>query len=86
LKIRAKSLKSWEKSGHKWRPTFAEKYMNTSSGRSHQKKVFMVFVGENVYVKVAQKLFGQVWGNSGKNPSHPPKFACYYNYVFTQGD
>ena len=46
----------------------------------------MVFVGENVYVKVAQKLFGQVWGNSGKNPSHPPKFACYYNYVFTQGD
>jgi len=26
------------------------------------------------------KFFGQVWGNSGKNPSHPPKIACSYTY------
>jgi len=30
---------------------------------------------------VAQKVFGQVWGNSGKNPSHPQKIACSYTYV-----
>jgi len=23
-------------------------------------------------------FFGQVWGNLGKNPSHPKKFACFY--------
>jgi len=49
--------------------------------RSHQKQVFMFFVGENLWAKGAQKLFGQVWGNSGKNPSHPRKFACSYTYV-----
>jgi len=32
----------------------------------HQKEFFMIFVGENVKAKVAQKLFGQVWGNSCK--------------------
>ena len=31
--------------------------------------------------KVAQKRFGQVWVNSGKNPSHPQKFACSYTYA-----
>ena len=30
---------------------------------------------------VARKLFGQVWGNSGKNLSHPQTFACYYTYL-----
>jgi len=30
--------------------------------------------------KVAQKFFGQVWGNSDKNPSHPQKFACSNTY------
>jgi len=25
--------------------------------------------------KVAEKIFGQVWGNSGKNPSQNPKIA-----------
>jgi len=27
-----------------------------------------------------KKLFGQVWGNSGKNPSRSQKFACSYTY------
>jgi len=36
----------------------------------------MLFVGENLSAKGAHKLFGQVWGNSGKNLSHPQKFAC----------
>jgi len=26
-------------------------------------------------------FFGQVWQNSGKNPSHPQKFACSYTYA-----
>jgi len=30
---------------------------------------------------VAQKFFGQVWGNSGKNPSQPQKLTCSYTYV-----
>jgi len=34
---------------------------------------------EKMFVqKVAQKFFRQVWGNSGKNPLHPQKFACSY--------
>ena len=28
----------------------------------------------------SKKLFRQVWRNSGKNPSHPQKFACSYTY------
>jgi len=27
-------------------------------------------------------FFGQIWGNLGKNLSHPQKFACSYTYVF----
>jgi len=38
----------------------------------------MIFVGENLYAKVAEQLFGQVWGYSGKNLSHPQKCACSY--------
>ena len=30
--------------------------------------------------KMAQKNFGQVWGNSGKTSSHPQKCACSYIY------
>jgi len=32
--------------------------------------------------KVAKHFYGQVWGNSGKNPSHPQKFACSYTGAF----
>jgi len=31
--------------------------------------------------KVAQTFFGQVWGNSEKNLSHPQKFSSYYTYA-----
>jgi len=30
----------------------------------------MIFVGENLLAEVAQKLYGQIRGNSGKNPLH----------------
>jgi len=33
---------------------------------------------KNCGQKLQQILFGQVWGNSGKNPSHTPKFASSY--------
>jgi len=36
--------------------------------------------------KLHKKLFGQVWGNSGKNPSHPQKFACSYTYACGQNE
>jgi len=39
------------------------------------KKVFTIFVGENLQAKFVQKHFGQVWGNSGTNPSQTHKFA-----------
>jgi len=35
--------------------------------------------------KVAQKCFGQLWGDSGKNSSNPQKFACSYIYDFYHG-
>jgi len=37
-------------------------------GSSYQRNVFMI----------KQKVFGQIWENSGKNPSHPQKFALSY--------
>jgi len=40
----------------------------------------MTFVGENLQAKVAHQLFEQVWGNSGKNPSHLQKVACSYTF------
>jgi len=44
------------------------------------KKVFMIFVGEKLQTKLVQKLVGQVWRNTGKNPSHLQIFACSYTY------
>jgi len=35
------------------------------------KKGLHDFCGRNIIGKSRIKLFGQVWGNSGKNPSHP---------------
>jgi len=37
----------------------------------------MIFVGKNVLAKVAQNLFGKVWGNSGKilHPRNWPAFT-----------
>jgi len=34
----------------------------------------------------AQKVFGQVWGKSGKIPSHPQKFVCSYTYIFVPSE
>jgi len=45
----------------------------------------MVFTRKDSH-KVAQQFFVQVWGNSGKNPSHPQKFACSYTYVLKSWD
>jgi len=45
----------------------------------------MIYVGENLPSKVTQKHFVQVWGNSGKNPSHPQKFAFSYTYATQLG-
>jgi len=44
--------------------------------------IFVLLLGENIRKKVAQKFFGQVWRNSGKNPSHIRKFACCYTYEY----
>jgi len=59
-----------------WRPLF---------WRSHQIKIFMVFVGENFQVEVAQKLFRQVCKYSGKIihthknlPAPTPMMQCTY--------
>jgi len=41
---------------------------------------FHFYAEENLWAKGSQKLLGQVWGNSAKNPSHPQNFACSYTY------
>ena len=92
LKIWLKSLKIWAKS-FKIRAKMApnvvllpkmalnvcRKTQLRPIWRSHQKQVFMFFVGENLWAK-GQKLFGKIWRNSGKNPAHPQNFACSYTY------
>jgi len=46
--------------------------------RSSQKKVLMICVGGSVRTKCCSKTFrASVWGNSGKNISHPKQFASY---------
>jgi len=35
-------------------------------------------VGEYLLAKIAQKLFGNVWGNSVKNPSPAQIFTCFH--------
>jgi len=40
-----------------------------------------VLNGRKFVSKSHTKLFGQVWGTSGKNPSHAQKFACSYTYL-----
>jgi len=39
--------------------------------RLHQKDIFMIFVGENVQAKVAQKTFRVSLVKLGQNLSHP---------------
>jgi len=49
--------------------------------RWHREKFFIIFLGENLLAKVAQKRFRASLGKYGqKNPSHPPKFACSCTY------
>jgi len=52
------------------------------SAESHEN--FILFRKRSSWEKFAQKVvqnfFGQVWGNSDKNPSRPQKFACSYSY------
>ena len=84
-----KSRQNTWKSGRKWRstffdfkkwhPTFAEKHMKTFSLRGHIKRgLYESLLWEKIWKKKSHKLFEKVWENSGKNPSHPQKFACSY--------
>ena len=41
----------------------------------------MICVGGNAHTKSCPKTFRASLGNSGKNLSHPPKFACSYTYA-----
>jgi len=50
--------------------------------QNHMKTIFFQKRSswEEFAQKVVQNFFGQVWGNSGKNPSRPQNFACFYSY------
>ena len=39
-------------------------------------KVVMIFVEKVCRKKLHKTLFGEVWKNSGKNPSQPQKCSC----------
>jgi len=64
----------------KWRPALAEThkvlFLEVTPKERRLEKMFAQ--------KMAQKFFGQIWGSSGKNSSHPPKFACSYTYSMSQ--
>jgi len=65
VKIRAKSVKTFAKSLNIWANSLKLLAKPAPNMLSFEKNVF----------------FGQVWGTSGKNPSHPQKFACSYTYA-----
>ena len=83
LKIWVKALKIRVKMApnvvwlQKMAPNVCIKTHETLFWRLHQKEVFMIFVGENLWAKVAQKLFGQNLGNSGEilHPRNLPASA-----------
>jgi len=55
--------------------TFAKSLDFYQNGTQNQNAdVFMEIIFFGVF-------FGQVWGNLGKYPSHPQKFACSYTYA-----
>jgi len=55
--------------------------METKVCRKAGEDHFLEVTPQKWSVKVARRLFGQVWENLGKNPLHPQKFACSYTYV-----
>jgi len=67
---------------HKMAPNVCRETREDLFWRSYQKNGLHDLCGRKFVGKVAQKLLGQVWENSGKNPSHTQKFACSYTYVF----
>ena len=79
-KIRAKPLKY----RHTWRPTCFD--LKKWSPKSHEEYFFWKSSHkrsswENIRTISNLKIFREVWENSGKNPSHPRKFACSYTYA-----
>jgi len=88
LKFRTKSLNIWTKSlkiWAKWRltlfdfkkchPTFAEKHMETFL-EGTPKVVFMIFVGESMYAKLAQNFQASLV-KFGQNSSHPQNLLTF---------
>jgi len=47
----------------------------------HTKKDLHDLCGRKFVDKSRTTTFRQVWGNTGKNPLHPQKFACTCTYV-----
>jgi len=70
----------------KWHPTFAEKRMKTFFWSSYQKKVFMIFVGENLWAKSHKNFlgkFGKILAKILRTPKHflaptPMVVTCSY--------
>ena len=63
----------------KMAPNVCRKHMKPFFLEVTPKNVSMIFVGENLWAEVAQKLLGQVGGYSCKNPSHPYMSQQFYN-------
>jgi len=66
------SWQVWGKFGQKW----CLKCIDLKKCAQHEMKCSRLFL-EVIFFRI---FFGQVWGNLGKNPSHPQKFACSYTY------
>jgi len=72
-----KFLKTLPKSLQKWRPTWFDlKKRRPTLAESHE-DLFL-----EVISKMWTQVFGQLWGNTGKNPSHPQNLACSYTYEY----
>ena len=80
LKIWTKSLKIWAKSLKKTGKNGAQRLKKTFFG-DHIKKCLHDLWRKKFVGKSRTKLFVQVCGNSGKNPSHLQNFASSYTYA-----
>jgi len=75
------SRKNPWKFGQKWRPRLLYfKKLSPNVCRKTSENHFLKGHTKKRSAKLAQKLFGQVWKNLGKNPLLPQKFACSYTY------
>ena len=77
LVILGKLGEIWASLGEIWAKMVLEVCFDLKNAPNMKRNAIVFFCGSYIL----WSSFVQVWGNLGKNPSYPQKFACSYTYV-----